>query len=461
MSLNATACFSKLEIKNDQFDYFFLEFPASFGKNAADGQPFGRKVKLVKHWFPTFLFLGFSEVVLLELEHQHGGRATWVLDKEFCFISDRLSELPTCILQSLCSEAAPFIQQQAPQSQLADFSAINPEFRSQIAQGCEDARKERPPGAAVKKPAVAICFSGHSRAFLRYKPQWQDFFDDLRQEFALDIFYHMWSSTGYLEHSNGVYVEGTYAEEDFSSIDLVNNFLKPKSYCVESNSAVLNAKLSNFPHVYLNHRQSGKQRILSQLYSIEQADRLRRDHEARHAPSVAVMRMRFDLAPCNRMQGELIRKEVRHIIENPAVPVIFGSNPAYHGHYGGGGGCQFCDAAFRAAGSQAFQVPRHRHTNDLCDLFALGSPACMEAYSSLFTHAETIWGRVRADCKCPDALGLTPYRDSEDANDLRFVLNGEQLEHELHCFYPEKLLRFHLEGIAVVNSASEFHICRR
>jgi hypothetical protein len=108
-----------------------------------------------------------------------------------------------------------------------------------------------------------------------------------------------------------------------------------------------------------------------------------------------------------------------------------------------------------------FSMPRHHHGNDLCDLYALGSPAAMALYASLFTNARTIWAEIEAQSKSPDELGLLPCSDDDNPNDKRVLLDGDQTENGLHCFYPEKLLRFHLKDIAVVNGASEFHICRR
>lgn len=261
---------------------------------------------------------------------------------------------------------------------------------------------------------------------------------------------------------NEGFKEGTYEDVAFTAIDELNHFLKPTSFCVESGSSSVNLTAKKFTGVYLNERQAAKRYILSQVYSVEQADKLRQDYDEQHIPSVAVMRMRFDLVPGDGLQGYKVRNEMRYIADNPNARIIFGTNPNYHRHPGGGGGCQICDMAFRTADMPSdFSMPQHHHGNDICDLHALGTPATMALYASLFTNAQTIWAKVEAQSKSPDILGVLPYPDDDNPIDKRVLLDGDQTENGLHCFYPEKLLRFHLQDVAVVNSASEFHICRR
>lgn len=409
-----------------------------------------------------FVFTGFEGFLFLELEHNEDGRATWILDRELRFLANDLTKLTGAQSRALSRAGELLLSADRDSRFWKDFSELNDSVRNdmiKLAMNAGAATQRRT--AATRRP-VAVCFSGHPRAFLRYSDQWRTFFGGINDEFELRIFYHAWAETGFVKLENGSFKEGTYETAAFTAIDELNRALNPTSFCVETGSSRVNLAAEKFPGVYLNERQAAKRHILSQIYSVEQADRLRQDYDERHAPSTAVMRMRFDLVPADSTQGRKVCDEMRYVADNADTRIIFGTSPNFHRHPGGGGGCQACDRAFRAAGMPSgFSMPRHHHGNDLCDLYALGSPAAMALYASLFTNARTVWAEIEAQSKSPGELGLLPCSDDDNPNDMRVLLDGDQTENGLHCFYPEKLLRFHLKDIAVVNGASEFHICRR
>lgn len=345
---------------------------------------------------------------------------------------------------------------------MLDYAKLNQGFREKLEGAASDVSARAPSTSLRMTRQVALCFSGHPRAFLRYGARWKEFIDSIREEFELQIFYHMWSSTGLLEIADGGFRTGTYEDNAFMFIDQINEILSPASYCIETETVELNKRIEGFPSVYLNQSQSSKGRILSQIYSVEKSDKIRQYYEYRQSPSIAVIRMRFDLVPSDDMQAHKVIEEIRYIVDHPDEAIIFGTSPTYHRHHGGGGGCTYCDTAYRTRDTlKHFCVPEHQHSNDLCDLYAIGSSRSMAVYCSLFTHAETIWAEASLKSKSTEALGITPYPDQDNPQDTRVFLTGEQLEHDLHCFYPEKLLRFHLKDIAVVNSMAEFQIRRR
>ena len=400
--------------------------------------------------------------MLLELEHIQGDRATWILDKDLRFLANNVTYLTKAQSVRLSYAGRSLLSADHNSNIRRDFSELNIIIQRDIMNLILNPNTISRSVTLVSKQPVAICFSGHPRSFLHYSEQWKNFFETINDEFELRIFYHAWADNGFVKLVNGSFKEGSYETVAFTAIDELNQFLNPTSFCAESGSSSVNRAAKEFPDVYLNEKQAAKRHILSQIYSVEQADKLRQDYDEWHVPSVAVMRMRFDLVPADNSQGHKVRDEMRYIADNQDARIIFGTSTNYHRHPGGGGGCQACDMAFRAANMPSnFSMPRHHHGNDICDLHAIGSPAAMALYASLFTNAQTIWAKVTAQSKTPDELGVLPYFDDDNPSDKRIKLDGDQTENGLHCFYPEKLLRYHLQDVAVVNSASEFHIYRR
>lgn len=459
MSFTLRNCFYNSSIERNSY---CLVLPDVNSMGTSNSRISGHRFVFNDGWRPLFIFKGLEGFSLLELEYHHGERATWILDQDLSFLANDWTNLTANQSRRLSRAGKPLLSADHGSNLWHDFSELNDSVRRDLMRLAFDADAVARSATLVAKRPVAICFSGHSRAFLHYSAYWREFLETINDEFDLRIFYHTWADTGFVKSVNGNFKEGTYETVAFTAIDDLNHFLNPTSFCIESGSSSVNLAAKAFSSVYLNERQAAKKYILSQIYSVEQADRLRQDHDERHVPSVAVMRMRFDLVPADSSQAYKVRDEMRYIADNPNVRIIFGTNPNYHRHPGGGGGCQVCDMAFRAAGMpNDFSMPRHDHSNDICDLHALGSPAAMALYASLFTNAQTIWSKVETQSKSPAELGVLPYFDDDNPNDKRILLDGDQTENGLHCFYPEKLLRFHLQDVAVVNSTSEFHILRR
>jgi hypothetical protein len=262
----------------------------------------------------------------------------------------------------------------------------------------------------------------------------------------------------------GRFVEGKYEVGRYSSFDELIAELNPTKFLIEAESPELQRVISEFEAVRLSRDQAPKANILSQLYSIESADRIRRAFEQTAATSDAVFKARFDIVP-ERFHLD----ELEYIVEHPGVPILFAPSPHSHRHGGGGAGCRACNAIFTRIQHDADlklgvrdHLSRHSfHTNDICDLYSISNPEVMTSYASLFSRSTAIWRDIQTFTKLSKEHDHQFAVDAGDLKDRRLVNHAVDLEQEVHCFYPEKLIRFGVRDIMIVDSDLIFHIMRR
>ena len=323
--------------------------------------------------------------------------------------------------------------------------------------------------AVPARPRLAICFSGNPRKILENRAAWDKTFDEYNKSFDLSFYFHCWSETGLVKRLENEFIEGEYVRGRYSDFDQLVSWLNPEAFSIESLSPEFEQKTENFPNVILNINQAGKRAILSQVYSIERANDIRREFERLNPKLRAdvVLRLRFDLFPL-----ELQIEDYLWLVENKSVPVVFVQSPRYHRHPGGGGGCLECERFFQEyrhfpdcnARFQEFLKNHQVHGNDICDLFAAATPAIMDRYASLFSRAEAIWQEINAHNADADRHAELAVEGVELHPDLRIVSvsgdYGQTIENNVHCFYPEKLLRFALPNVLVLHGINTFSIVR-
>jgi len=310
---------------------------------------------------------------------------------------------------------------------------------------------------------VSLCFSGNPRAILTHAEAWGRYLSFLRAHYEIRVFFHSWADQALLQTGERGFLEGQYRPGRFSDFDKLIELLKPQAFTIESVSAELEDKIARFPRVFLTGTQAPKRAILSQLYSIEQADRLRQAFEAREGASDVVLKLRFDLVP-----HLYTINEIAFILTNPDLPVLFAPRPSYHTHVGGGGGCTECHAYFH----ERFRSDRLRtdlrlylrnhawHANDICDLYAFASPMVMREYTSMFGRSRELWQQIE---RISDLLPASSYefvpdpaRGGEDGT-LRHACNMEEDPY----FFPEKLIRYNMKECLVIHAETTFLIARR
>ncbi len=267
--------------------------------------------------------------------------------------------------------------------------------------------------------------------------------------------------------SGGEYIEGELVPGYYPEFQKLIGYLSPAAFAIESFSPKLDANVEDFPPVILSSWQANRRRILSQLYSVYSADRLRSHFEAsENCPSDVVVRMRFDAVPQN-----FTMNEIHFVANHPNVKVLFAPSPAWHVHPGGGGGCSECHAFFDANWLQAdfhsraheFLKQHRRHRNDICDLFAVGSPRAMERYAQIYRDARLLNAQLQDDVHPQVMQNYHLVQDSDEPSDRRIQPTSASpfdIE-ESPIFVPEKLIRFQMAGFLVVHGETVVVIQRR
>ena len=302
---------------------------------------------------------------------------------------------------------------------------------------------------------------------MEHTASWDQYFSMIRREYALSIYFHSWADHGLVRMSGGGYVEGELVPGHYPEFQELIRYLNPAAFAIESFSPELNTVAENFPPVFLSNIQANRRKILSQLYSVRFADRLRSQFEAsRNCPSDVVVRMRFDAVPQN-----FTLNEIRFVADHPNAKVLFAPSPAWHVHPGGGGGCVECHAFFDAHWLQAdfdsrtheFLKHHRRHRNDICDLFAVGSPQAMERYAQIYRDVRLLNAQVQEDVHPQVMQGYHLVQDSDEPADRRIHPSAAlpfDIE-ESPIFVPEKLIRFQMARFLVVHGETVVVIQRR
>ncbi len=314
---------------------------------------------------------------------------------------------------------------------------------------------------------VSICFSGHPRSFLDHESAWNEYFNVIQEEFDLSVYFHSWADAGLLQKSSDGFTEGALEPGRYNRLQELVSYLRPAAYAIESVSTELQRRVQSMRPVILSSWQGGRNSIMSQLYSIHKADLLRRAFEEKNgAQSNVVVRMRFDAPPHLPVINDL-----RFVAQNPKLDVLIAPSPAWHVHPGGGGGCVVCQAFYVAHQGQAaltdkvnsFLKEHRHHTNDICDLFAVGSPKVMERYTDIFNQADVLFSKVIAETprNIMDGLTLTPDTDCSDDRRITATVETAWDIEVAPVFVPERLVRLQMAGVLVLHGETIVVIRRR
>ena len=274
---------------------------------------------------------------------------------------------------------------------------------------------------------VALLLTGHLRTFKKTYPT-------LREKIVLpmraDVFVHTWDTVG-LQRLHPIYGP---MPDDCSKADVSEIYrLLPEVVDVkmDSNSAFSNrAKLKNsYPYVFgAGSGSSWKMlsakplHIESQLYGIYSAFQLLEQHERKiGARYNLIIKLRsdtevFDFSP------EL----------SPGPTDIWVPSPpdSNHGH-------PLCFACERGP-------HEGRHATDVCDIYAYGGREAMEHYCCVWNSLEDVYSRMCRENKknIENRMACHGLRDGHVI--VPIWKNGAS--HRLHCFYPERIFRLHMEG---------------
>jgi hypothetical protein len=257
----------------------------------------------------------------------------------------------------------------------------------------------------------------------------------------IDIFIHTWDDYGFKNKDT----DSSWLKEtnEKINVDFIKNHYNPVSMVVENNKSILSSLslVGQIKPIFLyggQARDDATKYINSQLYTIHKCFLLVKEHEDKNNFKYdAVMKFRFDYVP--------FFFDLDNIIKNMDEDTIWFPHARHnkHSHYGGGGGCLSCDNC---------QSHQH-HTNDVCDIWYYGKRDLMEHVCNLYIDAPKILERHTTS-------NLEKLRDlrisHHEKGDFVYINSAANIEKHIVCYYPERLLREHLQGIPC-KSCSAIH----
>lgn len=283
---------------------------------------------------------------------------------------------------------------------------------------------------------VAICLSGHLREYEQNLSSINKF---LVKPLNADVFIHSWDTRGTQIQFTANVVGPKPDETEKVDESVITKFLdNVKKIKIENNSVYLeglNEQIKDIPfYLYgsiLNKNQgifggqAEPQFILSQLYSIKESFELIDNKDEYDI----VIKLRADYTLMSGIEYKEL--ELAYLDKHIAVPNIPYSN---HGHPV----CCLCEA----------NIEHNNHIEDVCDLFAFGNSNTMSYYMSLYSKAleyNDIFNMLNNDFDLSRA-SLKKYKN------YNLIDIWHLTDYKFNCFYPERLLRYHLTQYKLLGS---------
>lgn len=277
-------------------------------------------------------------------------------------------------------------------------------------------------------PKTAVLLTGHLRTFQRTYPSIRE---KLVLPMSADVFVHTWDKLGMQRHDH---IYGPIPDDSVAVDASEIRRLIPETAAVsiENNAEfIARAKTrSEYPYVFgAGSGNSWKMLsakpvfIESQLYSISSAFKMMQEHEIKNGfkyDLIVKLRSDLDITEFSPDLTELSPSGLwipNYPENNHAHPVCFACERGPH---------------------------EGRHATDVCDVYSYGGRDAMGHYCSLWDNLESVYERMSKE----NSENIRHPHAVHGMRDGHVVVpiwkNGPT--HRLHCFYPERLFRMHLEG---------------
>jgi hypothetical protein len=286
-----------------------------------------------------------------------------------------------------------------------------------------------------KNPRLAILLCGYVRNYKNVIAHQRKLLDYP----FVDVFIHTWDDHGFKNHGSLINKEWIKPNNPKIDLDNIHDTYHPVKVKVENNQQVLptlslRGKVSPIFVFHGQAKDDCSRYINSQLYSIYEAYKLMEEYENENNFKYdGIIKLRFDF-----LLGHVDIVNILNDIEKDAVWFPH-ARYNHHGHHGGGGGCISCDRS----------IPHDDHTNDVCDVWFYGKRNSAQKACETFLHGE----RIMKENHTTNLQKYKSTRHIEDTNqDIVYIVNFQDIEKNIVCFYPERLLRENLKGIKCLSS---------
>jgi hypothetical protein len=288
---------------------------------------------------------------------------------------------------------------------------------------------------------IAIIFTGHTRNLEKiYKSHIGLVFHP-----NINIFIHTWDDKGLKTKNFNDNSPWIPENQEQISIDHIKDLYHPIDISMENNKNILKQmsytrKISPIFLYECQAKDDASKYINSQLYSIYKAYLLLEKYQNDLGFEYdVVIKLRFDFDIHKIDLFEILKQ----MSEPRNCPAVYFAHPLYnyHCHPGGGGGCLICDTEN--------DIKLHKkHNNDICDIWFYTDKYSIKRVCELFLNTLDIMKKNHQK-----NLELCYNMEVQFFVEKEFVyIVGHDIEKEIVCFYPERMLREHLEDYHCKNS---------
>lgn len=274
---------------------------------------------------------------------------------------------------------------------------------------------------------IAICLFGEQRDLINHIPYWKN----IQSKFQ-SVDFHI----------------ATYVDANTESMMLaLNSELKLKNYYIGFNDLdkfnSLKYTATQPIYIYKTDIKATMPRLLSQLHIRQKAVELVNFDEYD-----VILLCRTDIENLNLSIADIV-----NVVNDKNLLIV--SNELHHIHPGGGSGCINCTLDSRCDDEY--------HSNDICDLWCIGSTDSMKPWLSIFDKSLEYYKLIQnksielSNLESKEVYVENVLYDNEIH--ITFPIQQLQLiENDVHCFYPEKLMRVAFNDMKICGSIGNKNI---
>jgi hypothetical protein len=273
-----------------------------------------------------------------------------------------------------------------------------------------------------RKLKIAICLFGEPRSILAQIPYWQSVQKKL--------------------HSVDFYA-GLYLDPNLQDIiGTLKNSLNLKDYHIAYNDLdkfnSTKYKAKNPIYIYAIDHKATIPRLMSQHYIRQKSIELVNNDDYD-----AIIMCRSDKNNLNLSINDII-----DVVNDDSLLIV--SEELDHKHPGGGGGCCKCTIDLKCDNDY--------HSNDICDWWCIGSPKAMNPWKTFYDTTIDNYGKIQeksVNLNSEHLRGKIAVNNNLNENEIHVTFNIHNLiliENDVHCFYPEKIMRVAFKDMKIIGS---------
>ena len=270
---------------------------------------------------------------------------------------------------------------------------------------------------------IAVCLFGEPRDIVNRISDWKKFSNNFEVHFYLAFY-----SNEHIDEIVNLLKKQLPVKSHFITDNDLNYFNKLKHKAIKP----INIFTADYKAIF--------PRITSQCYIRQKATQLveMNDYDV-------ILLCRSDVSNFNISNSDIL-----NVIKSKDLLIV---NSGTHTHVGGGGGCVKCTIESKC--------DLEFHANDICDWWCMGSPDVMSIWNTFYDNLLKNYHDIQKSTPNPPPSNQLQYKSNLDENEILVSLptnNWNLIENEIHCFYPEKIMRSSFKDVKILSATIDKQI---